>query len=81
MRFAEQLKILKPADPSKFVDGMNRVTRVFTGWNTTLDPTFPVRNFILDSTGMVLNLSNTPLNNKVGAVYKNMPSAIKEIWS
>lgn len=81
MRFAEQLKILTPADPSKFVDGMNRVTRVFTGWNTTLDPTFPVRNFILDSTGMVLNLSDTPLNNKVGAVYKNMPSAIKEIWS
>ena len=81
MRFAEQLKILTPADPSKFVDGMNKVTRVFTGWNTTLDPTFPVRNFILDSTGMVLNLSNTPLNNKVGAVYKNMPSVIKEIWS
>ena len=81
MRFAEQLKILTPADPSKFVDGMNRVTRVFTGWNTTLDPTFPVRKFILDSTGMVLNLSDTPLNNKVGAVYKNMPSAIREIWS
>lgn len=80
VRFSQQLKILKPTDPSKFVNGMAGLTRAFTGLNTTNDPTFPVRNFVLDSTGMVLNLSDTPLKNKVGAVYSNMPNAIKEIW-
>jgi len=57
-----------------------KISRYFSAINTQWNPLFGPVNLIRDTQGTILNLSTTPIANKVGEVMRTIPRALKEIY-
>jgi hypothetical protein len=75
---------LKNLDADQLGTGMGivaNITRYMASINTQYNPIFGVVNLVRDVQGAAFNLSSTPLAGMQGEVARNLPSALRGVYS